>query len=80
MRLRAESEKGDQTVPLMLYIVMINLLARIGTAAVRKRRQPKPGPMCATCSFAHMQSAVSGKQSVRSPALSPEACGRSLSM
>jgi hypothetical protein len=51
-------------VPLILYIVMINLLARIGVGAVRKCRQPKRAPMCATCSFAHMQYANSRKRTI----------------
>ena len=49
---------------LILYIVMINLLARIGVAAVRNCRQPKPAPLCAACSFAHLQYATSGKRTI----------------
>jgi hypothetical protein len=51
-------------MPLFFYIVLINLLVRIGAAVTRKRREPKPAPLCATCSFAHMQYAVSGKRVV----------------
>ena len=51
-------------MPLIFYLVLINFIVRIGAAAVRKRREPKPAPVCATCTFAHMQYAVSGKRAV----------------
>jgi len=51
-------------MPLICYLVLINIQMRIGGAVVRKRREPKPAPLCATCSFAHIQYAVSGKRAV----------------
>ena len=51
-------------MPLLFYLALINILVRLGAAAVRKRREPKPEPICATCSFAHMQYAVSGKRAI----------------
>ena len=39
-------------MPLLFYLALINILVRLGAAAVRKRREPKPEPICATCSFA----------------------------
>jgi hypothetical protein len=51
-------------MPMILYLVIINILVRIGATVGRKRRQPKPAPMCATCSFAHMQYAVGGKRAI----------------
>lgn len=51
-------------MPLLFYLVLINLLVRAGAAAVRKRREPELAPVCATCSFAHMQYAVSGKRAI----------------
>jgi hypothetical protein len=50
-------------MPLFFYLVLINVLVRIG-AAVRKNREPKAPPMCETCSFAHMQYATSGKRAI----------------
>jgi hypothetical protein len=49
-------------MPLLFYLILVNLLARVGMAVVRKRRRVKPEPMCATCTFAHMQYAVNGKR------------------
>ena len=51
-------------MPLLVYLALINVLVRIGAAAVRKDREPKPEPMCSTCSFAHMQYAAGGKRAV----------------
>ena len=51
-------------MPLLFYLALINILVRLGAAAVRKNREPKPEPMCATCSFAHMQYAASGKRAI----------------
>jgi hypothetical protein len=51
-------------MPLLFYLVLINVLVRIGIASVRKRRVPKPEPMCATCSFTHMQYAAGGKRAI----------------
>jgi len=51
-------------MPVIFYLVLINVLMRMGAAVVRKRRAPKPAPLCATCSFAHMQYAVSGKRAI----------------
>jgi hypothetical protein len=51
-------------MPLFFYLVLVHLLVRIGAAVLRKRREPKPAPVCATCSFAHMQYAVSGKRAI----------------
>ena len=49
---------------LLVYLALINVLVRIGAAAVRKDREPKPEPMCSTCSFAHMQYAAGGKRAI----------------
>jgi hypothetical protein len=57
-------EKGDPMMPLIFYLALINWMARLGAAVVRKRREPKPAPLCATCTFAHMQYAVSGKRAI----------------
>ncbi len=51
-------------MPLMFYIVLINVLIRIVAPIIRKHRAPKPLPMCASCSFVHMQYAVSGKRAI----------------
>jgi hypothetical protein len=51
-------------MPLLFYLVLINMLVRTVAGTVRKRREPKPEPMCATCSFAHMQYAASGKRAI----------------
>jgi hypothetical protein len=51
-------------MPLLFYLALINILVRIAAAAVRKRREPKPAPLCATCSFVHLQYAVSGKRAI----------------
>ena len=51
-------------MPLLFYLVLVNILIRIGAAAARKNRVPKPAPLCASCSFAHMQYAVSGKRAI----------------
>lgn len=51
-------------MPLLFYLVLINVLVRIGATAVRKNRKPKPEPMCATCLFAHMQCAAGGKRTI----------------
>ncbi|MGB6773698.1 MAG: hypothetical protein WBD25_16460 [Terriglobales bacterium] len=51
-------------MPLLFYLALINVLLRIGATAVRKNRKPKPEPMCATCSFAHMQYAAGGKRAI----------------
>jgi hypothetical protein len=51
-------------MPLIFYLVLINFLVRVGAALVRKRGEPKPLPVCATCSFAHMQYAVGGKRTI----------------
>jgi len=48
-------------MPLLLYIVLINVLVRIVASAVRKTREPKPQPLCAGCTFAHIQYAATGK-------------------
>jgi hypothetical protein len=54
--------KGGYTMPLFLYFVLINILVRIGAAIVHRRREPRAEPMCATCSFVHMQYAAGGKR------------------
>jgi hypothetical protein len=51
-------------MPLFLFFVLINILVRIGAATVRKRRAPRPEPMCATRSFAHMQYTAGGKRAI----------------
>lgn len=51
-------------MPLLFYLVLVNILIRIGAAAAGKNRAPKPAPLCASCSFAHMQYAVSGKRAI----------------
>jgi len=61
---RAKPGKGDHKVPLILYFLLVNIFVRIGAAAIRKRREPKPAPVCATCSFAHVQYAFNGRRSI----------------
>lgn len=51
-------------MPLFFYILLINVLVRIVKGALRKNRKPKPEAMCVTCSFAHIQYAVSGKRAI----------------
>lgn len=48
-------------MPLLVYIVLINVLVRIVASAVRKTLEPKPQPLCAGCTFAHIQYAAGGK-------------------
>jgi len=48
-------------MPLLVYIVLINVLVRIVASAVLKTREPKPQPLCAGCTFAHIQYAATGK-------------------
>jgi hypothetical protein len=56
--------KGDRIMPLFFYFLLINILVRIGTGAVRKAREPKPDPLCVECSFVHLQRAVGGKRAI----------------
>ena len=49
-------------MPLIVFFVVVNALTRLCVAVVRKNREPKPGPVCAECSFAHMQYAVNGRR------------------
>ena len=51
-------------MPLVFFVIMINALVRIGVGAVRKVREPKSEPLCAECSFVHMQHAVNGKRAI----------------
>jgi hypothetical protein len=51
-------------MPLFFYVVLLNILVRIGAGAVRKAREPKPAPLCAECSFVHLQLAVGGKRAI----------------
>jgi hypothetical protein len=51
-------------MPLLFYLVLINVLVRIVGGAVGKAREPKPEPLCAGCTFAHMQYAVNGKRAI----------------
>ena len=51
-------------MPVLLYLALINVLVRIAAAVIRKQREPKPEPVGTTCSFAHMQYAVSGKRAI----------------
>ena len=40
-------------MPLFFFVVLINVLVRIGAAAARKHCEPRAAPLCETCSFAH---------------------------
>jgi hypothetical protein len=51
-------------MPLIFFVTLINILVRIGAGAVRKAREPKPDPLCAECSFVHLQRAVGGKLAI----------------
>jgi len=51
-------------MPVLFYIVLTNLLVRVVIRVMRKRREPKPLPVCASCVFAHMQYAVGGKRAI----------------
>lgn len=51
-------------MPLMFYVVLIQILVRIGTGVVRKPRTHKSEPLCASCSFVHMQYAMNGKRAI----------------
>ncbi len=48
----------------LFFCLLVNVLVRIGVGAARQRREPKTEPVCATCSFAHMQYAVNGKRAI----------------
>lgn len=49
-------------MPLICFFVVVNALTRPCVAVARKNREPKPAPVCAECSFAHMQYAVNGRR------------------
>jgi hypothetical protein len=51
-------------MPLLFYLVLINVLVRVVGGAVRKAREPKPEPLCTRCVFAHMQYAANGKRAI----------------
>ncbi len=51
-------------MPLMFYVVLIQILARVGAGVVRKTRALKSEPLCASCSFVHMQYAMNGKRAI----------------
>ena len=49
-------------MPLLFYLILVNALIRLAGAVVRQKREPKPAPVCADCSFVHMQYAMNGKR------------------
>ena len=49
-------------MPLLFYLLLVNILIRAAAGLVRTRREPKPDSLCATCVFVHMQYAVNGKR------------------
>jgi hypothetical protein len=49
-------------MPLIVFFVVVNALTRLFVAIARRNREPEPAPMCADCSFAHMQYAVNGRR------------------
>ena len=51
-------------MPLFFFVVLINVLVRIGAAAARKHCEPRAAPLCETCSFAHTQYATDGKRTI----------------
>ena len=51
-------------MPLVFYFFLMTILVRVIRAAVRKSREPKAEPLCASCIFAHIQHAVNGKRAI----------------
>jgi len=51
-------------MPLAVFILIFNCVAQFARALGRKARKVKPQPLCADCSYAHVQYAANGRRAI----------------